>query len=75
MAGATTNYLVANQNLTGYAQVLDELQAGAVTRTYSYGLQLIDQEQLISGAPTTSFYGYDGHGERPLPHRLHWSYH
>src|SRR6185437_10570777 len=62
VAGVTTNYLVANQNLTGYAQVLDEIQAGAVTRTYSYGLQLIDEQQPISGTPTTSFYGYDGHG-------------
>jgi RHS repeat-associated protein len=62
VAGITTNYLVADANLTGYAQVLDELQAGAVTRTYSYGLDLVDGRQTISGTPTTSFYGFDGHG-------------
>jgi RHS repeat-associated protein len=62
VAGVTTKYLVADQNLTGYAQVLDELQGTAVTRTYSYGLDLISERQTIAGTPTTSFYGYDGHG-------------
>ncbi len=32
VAGVTTKYLVADQNLTGYAQVMDELQGTAVTR-------------------------------------------
>ena len=62
VAGVTTSYLVADQNLTGYAQVLDEIQSGAVTRTSSYGLELIDERQTIAGTLTTSFYGYDGHG-------------
>lgn len=62
VATVTTSYLVADQNPTGYAQVLDELQGGAVTRTYSYGLELINQRQPISGTLTTSYYGYDGHG-------------
>ena len=62
VAGITTNYLVADQNLTGFAQVFEELQNGGVTRSYSYGLELINQHQTISGIPTTSFYGYDGHG-------------
>jgi RHS repeat-associated protein len=62
VAGVTTSYLVADQNLTGYAQVMDELQGGAVSRTYSYGLELINERQNIGGTPTTSFYGYDGHG-------------
>ena len=55
VAGATTSYLVADQNLTGYAQVLDELQGGALSRTYSYGLELINERQIIAGTPTTSF--------------------
>jgi RHS repeat-associated protein len=42
--------------------VLDEIQNGAVARTYSYGLELINERQSISGTLTTSFYGYDGHG-------------
>jgi RHS repeat-associated protein len=62
VAGVTTKYLVANQNLSGYAQVVDELQGTTVTRSYSYGLELISERQNIAGTPTTSFYGYDGHG-------------
>ena len=62
VATVTTSYLVADQNPTGYAQVLDELQGGAVVRTYSYGLELINERQTLAGTLTTSFYGYDGHG-------------
>jgi RHS repeat-associated protein len=62
VATVTTSYLVADQNPTGYAQVLDELQGGSVTRTYSYGLELINERQPLAGTLTTSFYGYDGHG-------------
>jgi len=57
VAGVTTTYLVSDQNPTGYAQVLDEMQNGAVTRTYSYGLELINEHQNLSGTLTTSFYG------------------
>ncbi len=35
--GVTTKYLVSEVNPTGYAQVVDELQAGAVVRHYSAG--------------------------------------
>lgn len=62
VAGITTNYLVADANPTGYVQVVDELQNTAVNRAYSYGLALINERQAVSGAPTTSFYGFDGHG-------------
>jgi RHS repeat-associated protein len=62
IAGVTTSYLVADQNATGYAQVMDELQAGAVVRSYSYGLTLINERQVLNGIPAISFYGYDGHG-------------
>ena len=62
VAGVTTQYLVDTQNPTGYAQVVDELQNGAVTRTYSFGLERISETQPINSTPTTSFYGYDGHG-------------
>lgn len=58
IGGATTNYLVDTQNPTGYAQVVEEMQNGAVTRTYSYGLQRINETQ----SSVASFYGYDGHG-------------
>jgi RHS repeat-associated protein len=58
----TTNYLVDTVNQTGYAQVVDELQSGAVTRTYSYGLERINENQILNSTWTPSFYGYDGHG-------------
>ena len=62
VAGVTTNYLVDTVNPTGYAQVVDELQNGTVTRTYAYGLERIDEDQNLNGTWTASFYGYDGHG-------------
>lgn len=64
VAGMTTQYLVDDRNPTGYAQVIDELQSGAVTRTYTWGLELIAQTRpQPSPAPAlVSFYVYDGHG-------------
>jgi RHS repeat-associated protein len=58
----TTEFLVDELNPTGYAQVVEELQSGAVTRTYAWGLGLIDEQQRISGTTTTSYYVFDGHG-------------
>jgi RHS repeat-associated protein len=48
--GVTTQYLV------------EEIVNGAVQRTYTYGFTLINQDQLLGGTWTPSFYGYDGHG-------------
>ena len=62
VGGVTTNYLVDTANPTGYAQVVDELQNRAVTRTYAYGLERISENQILSAIWTPSFYGYDGHG-------------
>jgi len=56
--GVTTQYLVDDRNLTGYAQVLEEISGGTVQRVYTYGLNRISQSQ----ASGTGFYGYDGHG-------------
>ena len=61
VGATTTSYLVADQNPTGYAQVMDEIQNGTVSRTYSYGLSLIDQ-RLTANGQGPFFYGYDGHG-------------
>ena len=60
--GVTTYYLVDDLNPTGYAQVVEELVAGAVSRQYTYGLQRISENQVISNTWTPSFYGYDGLG-------------
>jgi len=68
--GIETYYLVDTVNLTGYAQIIEELtivnSQPSVSKVYSYGRDLISQEQLYD-TPTgtiwrTSFYGYDGHG-------------
>jgi len=61
VAGTTTTYyLVAEQNLTGYAQVLEERSAltGDPTVTYVYGLDLVSQKR----GGTTRYFGYDGLG-------------
>jgi len=60
--GVTTKYLIDTVNPTGYSQVMDEIVNGSVSRTYTYGRQLISENQLVSGTWTPSFYGYDGHG-------------
>ncbi len=62
VGGVMTRYLVDTHNHTGYAQVVEELQGSAVTRQYTYGHDHISQRQMISGAWTSSYYGYDGHG-------------
>jgi RHS repeat-associated protein len=60
--GVTTKFLVDTLNPTGYSQVLDELVSGSVTKTYTYGLQRISENQLSGSTWTPTFYGYDGHG-------------
>jgi RHS repeat-associated protein len=67
VGGTATKYLVDSVNPTGYAQVIDELVSGAVTRTYAYGLQRISENQKIGTTQTASFYGYDGHGNVRFP--------
>jgi hypothetical protein len=44
-SSGTTQYLVDEVNPTGYAQVVDELQSGTVSRTLFLGLELIDQSR------------------------------
>jgi RHS repeat-associated protein len=58
----TTYYLVDNLNPTGLPQVMDELTNGVVTRTYTYGLQRISEDQIVNNTWTPSFYSYDGMG-------------
>ena len=58
VGGVTTKYLVDTNNLTGYAQVVEEIVSGQVSKQYTYGHDLISQRQ----ASGVSFYNYDGHG-------------
>ena len=50
VGGVMTRYLVDDLNPTGYAQVIEETVGGVVEREYTYGLQRISQNQIISGA-------------------------
>jgi RHS repeat-associated protein len=61
--GVVTRYLVDDLNPTGYPQVIEELStAGTVERVYTYGVQRVSENQVISNTWTASFYGYDGGG-------------
>ena len=58
----TRMFLVDKNNPTGYAQVLEVLQGGGVSKVYTYGKNRISEDQLISANWTLDFYGYDGQG-------------
>src|SRR5438270_2617860 len=62
--GQTTSYLVDDHNPTGYAQVVEEIVNGSVNHTYTYGHDLISQDQADPATNTwhATFYAYDGHG-------------
>jgi RHS repeat-associated protein len=62
VGATTTRYLVDDLNPTSYDQVVEEIGAGGVQRTYTYGLQRINQIQLVNSTWAPSFYGYDGLG-------------
>ncbi|HEV3317830.1 MAG TPA: hypothetical protein VG488_12705 [Candidatus Angelobacter sp.] len=55
VAGVTTNYLVADFNPTGYAQVIDEVQGTVSVRSYTYGLEQISQKHLARVGTTNVF--------------------
>ena len=64
VGGQIKSYLIDDRNPTGYAQVVEEIVGGVVNHTYTYGHDLISQDQFDStaGAWRASFYGYDGRG-------------
>ena len=62
VAGTTTQYLVDDNNPSEYAQVVEELTSGSVSRVYSYGLTLLSETQVVNGSWAPSFYGFDGQG-------------
>lgn len=59
VGAVTTSFVIDDLNPTGYAQVVDEVAAGVVTRSFAHGLDLIS-ERLADRR--VSFYGYDGQG-------------
>jgi len=59
----TTRYLVDQNNLTGYSQVLEELDASNnVTVAFTVGLDAISQTRFTPTNEVTHYFGYDGHG-------------
>gem|GEM_PF-4051308 len=64
VAGQIKSYLIDDRNLTGYAQVVEEIVNGSVNHTYTYGLDLISQDQHNAATNSwhASFYAYDGRG-------------
>ena len=44
--GETKSYLIDDRNPTGYAQVVEEIVNGVVNHTYTYGHDLISQDQV-----------------------------
>jgi RHS repeat-associated protein len=55
-----TDYLVDHHNPTGFAQVLEELVDGVLSKSYTLGLDVIAQALASTGA--VHFFLYDGHG-------------
>jgi RHS repeat-associated protein len=62
VGGSTVRYLVDDLNPTGYSQVVEEVAADGVQRTYTYGHRLISQNRPQGGGAAVSFYGHDAHG-------------
>lgn len=59
--GVITRYLIDDLNPTGFPQVAEEISGtGAVGRIYTYGLQLLSENQVANNTWTPSFYLYDG---------------
>ncbi len=64
-AVSATSWLVDANNLTGYAQVLEERIAttsGTALRTYTYGTSLISQSLVSGPSSLVSYFAADGHG-------------
>jgi RHS repeat-associated protein len=65
VAGATTRYLTAEINPTGYVQVVAELNgSNQLARGYLWGLQPAAMRTFVPGTftATNAYFGFDGHG-------------
>jgi RHS repeat-associated protein len=62
--GQIKSYLIDHRNPTGYAQVVEEIVNSVVNHTYTYGHDLISQDQFdpLTNNWHASFYAYDGRG-------------
>jgi RHS repeat-associated protein len=63
---SATTYLVDSNNLTGYAQVVEErvsVPTGVTLKVYTYGNQLLSCATALNNQPAVlSYYAFDGHG-------------
>ena len=66
---SSTSWLVDTNNLTGYAQVIEERVSNggpspsSVVRIFTYGSSLISQATSLNAQPSTlNYYTFDGHG-------------
>ena len=66
----TTQYLIDDLSPTGYAQVVEEVTGGAVTRAYTYGYQRISESQPVGNLWTPSFYDLRRPGDGAPAHQL-----
>src|SRR5262249_44699992 len=55
-------YLVDDNSPTGFAQVVDEISSGGVSRVDTSGGMLIGEDQLFNNNWVASEYGLDGNG-------------
>jgi len=63
IAGVTTQYLWDENSITGYAQVVEEIESGTVIRRYAYGAAGIISQSVYNGAEwNTRYCGKDGTG-------------
>jgi len=67
ISGVTTEYHWDMANVTGYPQVLEELEDGAVVCRYVYGpTGVLSQTRKVSGSWVTSYFGKDAQSVRFL---------
>jgi len=63
IAGVTTQYLWDENSITGYAQVVEEIESGTSVRRYAYGAAGIISQSVYNGAEwNTRYCGKDGTG-------------
>jgi hypothetical protein len=62
--GITTRYLVDDLNLTGLPQVVEETVNNVVQRQYTYGLQLISENQIANNTWVGELVSNRRHGKR-----------
>jgi RHS repeat-associated protein len=61
LGNSTTNYLVDQENPTGYPQIVEERVGGSVIKVLVFGPRIVSQRQKTNGNWVRSYYVHDGH--------------